>query len=459
MATYKYKDFIFDFTVYKKNELDKFIKYLESNYSFFCMLLPHKISFIDNKRKDYTYVKNPLLFINKYIEMYKDSDVIKSLKEKDYILTYLYRDYLFYELDKRNCFKKWIDDEDSNFITSLMAYLKYDDVNSIRSILLNSKYSKEKMLNEIKDEVRIPLFNIVLKLTNDAIDYRFNNLYDIFIPIMDELSKKHQLDNLKFDYNLEEHNLTKLNYDELNNLYIEFLKRIDPSLVWLKEYNRCCLDNKIIIRENTDDQYNNKSGVDLENIYLNLTGTVLDFSILSHEFAHHMSELKMDDLDTYKDNLIREFPSFYFENLSNDLLKEKGISDDEIEKIKSIRKKYLVIVYKKIYDLIKFSYMYKCKGNLSLEEITNTFKNSYNYDLSKEVIDRAIDTISSSVISTGTDLLQIICYIMGDYLSSKFDSNDLDVMKYITEELVLLKYEDIIDISNNKDNNRVYVKQ
>lgn len=450
MANYKYKDFIIEFNIYKKNKLDKLIKYLESNYSFFCSLLPHKISFIDNSRSNYTYIDNIDIYINNIIKDNMNNKDILELKNKDNILMYLYRDYLYYELDKDDRFNKFIDNKDSNFILSLIAYIKYDDFNKIKSIILNSKFAKDKLINEVKNEVRVDLFNSILNICNKTIDHRFNGFYDIFIPLIDTFDKNYNITNVNYNYHEDSYNFTKIDKDKLENTFKEFLKYIDPSLEWLNEYNRC-VDNKLIkFKKNINNEDYNMSGIYGDKIMISLNGNCHDFGVLSHEFAHHIAESNCKEYENYQDNIIREFPSFYYEMIAADYLENIGISKDEINDIKGIRRKYLIFAYRKISDLIKFSYIYNNKGNINYEEITNTFKNSYKYDLDNNIIDTALDRIIESFIASGTDNLYMICYIMADYLTGLFNNNDLDIMKNITEYLISYKFNDIIDFASNK---------
>ena len=448
---YKYKDFKFNLNKYKKNELDLFIKYLNTNYSFFSNALPHNISFIDDNKKGFTYVKNIKVFIYNSINDRMDDSSIKEIAKQDNILTYLYRDYLFYEYDKNNQFNKYINGKDSNFILSLIAYIKYDDFNKIKDVVLNSNYARERLLNELNNELRVPLFNNILKINNNALDYRFNDLYSVIVQLFNDLDKRYDITNIKYDYSFHEHSFTNIDFNQLCIIFKDFLKYVDPSFDWLEEFNDCLDNKKIIVNKNKDIEDFNLSGIRSDKIILNLNGNMHDFNILAHEFAHHVSLGNSENYNDYYDNLIREFPSFYYERLATDFLSKYGVSDEEISNIKGIRTNYLMFVYRKISDLIKFSYKYSCDGDLSYDTICKMFKDSYKCDLSFDTINTAIDRIIKSTIITGTDNLQMVCYIMADYLLSMFDSNDLDKMKSITENLISYDYADIIDIARKND--------
>ena len=429
---YNYRDFKFIFNIYKKNELDKFIKYLDSNYSFFYSVLPHNISFVDDNNKDYEYVKNTMIYINNIIKERMDDESIKKLGSQDNILMYLYRDYLFYEYDKNNCFNKFIDGKDSNFILSLIAYIKYDDFNKIKGVVLNSKYSKDKLLDELKNELRVDLFNNILKIYNMTIEYRFNDLYSVIVPLFSEFDKKYEISNIKYDYSFREHGFTNISFDKLSIMFKEFLKDIDPTLDYLDLYNDCIDNNKLIINKNKDIEDVNLSGISDDKIYLDLNGNTHDFNILSHEFAHHISQVGVLDFGDKIDNLIK-----------ND--KEADIST------------LLTEIDAKEAENPKFSYKYYCDGNLSYDNIIDGFRNNYSSDLSLNTINNAMDRIIQSVIVTGCDNLQMVCYIMADYLLSMFDKDDLDKMKYITENLISLNYIDIIKIA--KEDKKQYIKK
>ena len=222
---------------------------------------------------------------------------------------------------------------------------------------------------------------------------------------------------------------------------------VDPSLEWVNEFKKC-LDNGIFdIKKNKKNGMSPLSCTGDGKIHLYLNGDSTDFNILSHEFAHYLSGSNNENYNDNVDNLLREFPSIYYEILATEYLCNVGVSDDELESIKDIRKNYIIYFYKRIADILKFSYRYMSDGYINYQEIVDMYRNTYSSDLSLDFINKHIDTIIVDTISTGTDILRLLCYIMAYYLVSLFDEKDFEDMKNITDNLLDFRFSDIIDIS------------
>lgn len=130
--------------------------------------------------------------------------------------------------------------------------------------------------------------------------------------------------------------LPKLSQDDLDKLCIEFFIKVDPSLKWLKIYNKLKAENRIVYTKKEQSPqvewectFTPETGAE---IMAPLDGTIQDFKSFIHEFAHCVSFLSLNK-DENVPRSLAEYPSIFFEIYALKFLKDKGYSQEIIDEL------------------------------------------------------------------------------------------------------------------------------
>lgn len=365
-------------------------------------------------------------------------------------------------------------DNFENIWTGQEIYEKIADYSGI------SSQNPEKLYEWLKEKARYPLLNELIKLTllrlirplqtlsNTTVDitdyFIIDNLKQL-IQIMDDMTAIWETMNSE-----KSTPLSKITKQEMNNLIIEILIEIDPSLHWKHLYQKALQTKKIIflnelseeekqiILKKTDNDENLCIHDDQGNPYIivNLTGTIKDVYILLHEFIHYISFYKNRNKKIPRTLL--EFPSIFYELYTLSFLERKGYSKAEIDSMNTHRIENTVNLSINITVLCYYISIFLDNSEITEEEdirakkisiqqvasnISRDVKDSLeeiNLDLSnaQETAHASCDECIQQLILYPEYFYKFYPYIIGNYLAiqtMKLKEDILTKMKQITENL------------------------
>ena len=265
--------------------------------------------------------------------------------------------------------------------------------------------------------------------------------------------------NLNDQENVKMPSLTE---KELDNLIVEFLIKIDPSLKWLKEYEEMKKNNQIKPGEDW-----NCANEDKWVINTKLTHTIEDFRCFIHEFIHYITvkNQKEEKLPI----AVKEFPSIYFETLAINYLSKKGFSKEIIDYMLNERNEWTEENVYNLYLMLGLLSSYLTNQEVTVEneverrlQISDELKTkipqelSFFYDISEQGINYSFDIANGYFILYPDSIYEEYPYITGTYLADRaveITSKDpmfIYDMLEITDNLESTSPKDIIDLINQK---------
>lgn len=341
-------------------------------------------------------------------------------------------------------------------IYSLIASDYYDEpIDFIDSLFTMDNTEKTLLYDYLNDKRRFDLLNHLLE---EQYDFLMNNT--------DENEQKNQfiknyiveiceIAKTKCSFEENEKNtldLPKMSADELDSLLREFLITIDPSLKWLKIYEKLKEEN-IIIYGNS--KLEDKIAWECKNIdgnwYINapLTGTIRDFKCMIHELVHYVTLI--NDKDQEQSLSLKEYPPILFEIISIEYLRKKGFSEDLVEVLLEEREEWTRNNKFNVLPTLQYLKEFLTTGPITfkkikqkedalvkdiIDQIGNDFSKKNTYD--KIIL--ACDLQNSAILIAPMSLHDEYPYIIGHYLSKK-------TLERLKEEPKLL-YE-VLDITEN----------
>ena len=221
-------------------------------------------------------------------------------------------------------------------------------------------------------------------LLNDKNKFILDN-YDYLNEVIDNTYIK--LSNFK---DAKSATYPPLSKEDLDRYFEEFLLYVDKSGDFLKVYEDMKKNGHVILLDELpqekQDSLMNALGVkdklfrnflwvtESHDFYLVLDrkGDMLDFRTLAHEFTHYLVHYYNNDF--YTSDVLREFPSIFYELLANQFLLSKGFSQEDINNATEGR-------FKDFYDASSmygitnyYLKMYRECGDITIEEDVNRRK-------------------------------------------------------------------------------------
>ena len=312
-------------------------------------------------------------------------------------------------------------------------------------------YDEEKIYNWMIEKLSYEFLTLLIDVKLDYLlekdKFMFYNLPAI-INIMHEFLNTCSIDKINII------NTQTISKEKTNSLVNEILKQIDPSLEWLKIYEECRKNNKIIyINEYNEDQlkelahklYLSKipredSCICLPNnthyIILNYKNKLYDTISTIHEFIHYIIETQ----SIKKPLLLTEFFSIFYEMYSLYFLKKQGFDLKELTSIyQNFRIRNLYMISLEIEPLFKYIKTFVEKKYVAFEDDFN-----YYVDLLKKLNIKNEDNLSPEKLAykrcekyivslLNNDFFETYPYVIGSYLSfeamSNFDEKILEKIK------------------------------
>lgn len=351
-------------------------------------------------------------------------------------------------------------------IYSLVAIDYYETPEEVVDSLFNmNKDEKKKLFEYLNQKYRNSLLN---ELLQDQVRYltevsEYKQQDNFVIDNIDELLKQTTQEMLSINLNDQENvKMPSLTEKELENLIVEFLIKIDPSLKWLKEYEEMKKNNQIKPGEAW-----NCANEDKWVINTKLTHTIEDFRCFIHEFIHYIT------VKNQKEEVLpiatKEFPSIYFETLAIKFLEEKGYSKDVINYMLNERNEWTEENVYNLYLMLGLLSNYLTNNEITPEneverrlQITDELKRkipedlSFFYDISLQSINYSFDIANGYFLLYPESIYEEYPYITGTYLADRAvevtekDPMFIYDMLSITDNLETINPKDIIDLINQK---------
>ena len=351
-------------------------------------------------------------------------------------------------------------------IYSLVSIDYYETPEEVVDSLFNmNKDEKKKLFEYLNQKYRNNLLNELLqdqvRYLTEVSEYKQQDNFEI--DNIDELLKQTTQEMLSINLNDQENvKMPSLTEKELDNLIVEFLIKIDPSLKWLKEYEEMKKNNQIKPGEAW-----NCANEDQWVINTKLTHTIEDFRCFIHEFIHYIT------VKNQKEEVLpiatKEFPSIYFETLAIKFLEEKGYSKDVINYMLNERNEWTEENVYNLYLMLGLLSNYLTNEEITLEneverrlQIPDELKRkipedlSFFYDISLQSINYSFDIANGYFLLYPESIYEEYPYITGTYLADRAvevtekDPMFIYDMLSITDNLETTNPKDIIDLIHQK---------
>ena len=463
-------------------EAEKLKEIIERNQMLFQIFLAGhtKISFLDSDEDttlEITSIANfkELLsqFIPAHMEMLKNKVYSESGPEIDsFFLKMMLMDTVASKEDA-NQDKSLLAEINFNINTiySLVGYTYYEEqkVNLIDFIFNPTGSEKEKIFKWLNRKERYNLMNMLLEEEYQKIlELEQVENEDYLRTHLEELLELTELDiEERFKLTKGKHsNFPKLTQEELDKLCIEFLIKIDPSLKWLKIYNKLKENNNILYGEEFPDPCSKWGCIETTEevyIYAPLEGNISDFMYFIHEFDHCISLIHKEKGECIPSS-IQEFPPIFFERIATTFLREKGYCDKDVT---SLEEQRLISTQSNKSDIspsLRYLIDYLNKGPITYigeKEKMDRIRNAIPDDLPKEMhellnnimstqdeenVHKKVDVENSFLIEHPDCVFEEYPYIVGYELAeaTMFKVSDNPMLIYtvlsITENLTKENY-------------------
>lgn len=383
------------------------------------------------------------------------------------------------------------DNKYSNFnITAIYEELinRYKQETGV-TLKLNDK-NKKFIYEWLRRKVGYDLLNIMLEQSVDYLTGNYQNKHSYFV--LDNLQSisdviKLQIKDSLLDINKQMVSASLVDKNKTEELFVSFLKHIDPSLEWLNLYYDAKSNGNIIyLDELTDkekqetlkkfemDEFKDINGCVHINgnqyIWLTRVNTTEDFISLLHEFIHYIVDLKNNSRDI--PHVLVEFPSIFYELYSHKFLLEQGFSEEELNLLKAKRMNNSLYGASSITEIFEVIKMFLKNGEITermlvdkhnksinnaktilLDNTVNKVFKKNNENLTHYQIETKVwENITEKIIKKLKYAYVWYPYIVGTYFSNRalenLDAYSLIKMKYITENFSLLNVYDALTILN-----------
>lgn len=484
-----------------KQEAEQLKELLERNQMLFQMFLTgqKKISFLDINEEDTIYIESiedlkKLLsnIIPTYMEILHKQVYSNGNNMDTDLLRMLLVDII--SSKEESGIDKTISKDinlNINTIYALVAMSYYNDEELINFIFNPTGLEKEKILKLLNAKERYNLMNMLLEeeyqkileleqLEND--DYLKTHLEELL-----ELSELDIEERFKLSKG-KESNFPKLTKEELDKLCVEFLIKIDPSLKWLKIYNKLKENNNILYGEEFPDSCSKWGCVETTEevyIYAPLEGNISDFMYFIHEFTHCITLMHKEKGECIPSS-IQEFPSIFFEKCATSFLREKGYSDETVAALEEQRVIATLGNKSDISPSLRYLIDYLTKGPITFEQEKakmDRIRNAIPDDLPKEMqellnnimsthdeenVHKKVDVENSFLIEHPDCIFEEYPYIVGYELADatmyKVSENPMLIytMLLITESLTKENYASVcnkLGFGTSSKENKQYTKQ
>lgn len=386
-----------------KQEAEQLKEILERNQMLFQMFLTEnkEISFLDSDDEETIYIDSisdlkELLsnIIPTYMDMLKQQVYREGGTDVETVFLKMMLHDIITSREDSEIEKDEQLSENINTIYTVVASNYYDNPQDlINFIFYPTGQEKEVIFNWLNKKERYNLLNMLLEeeyqnmLELESIEHD-----DYLRTHLEELLSLSELDmQERFKYSKEQNiTLPKLTKKELDELCIEFFIQIDPSLKWLKIYNKLKENNNILYGEEFPDPCSKWGCVETTDnvyIYAPLEYDISDFMYFIHEFVHCITIMHKEKGDCIPSSL-QEFPSIFFERIATAFLREKGYSDEEVTALEEQRIKATISNRSDISPSLRYLIDYLTKGKITFtqeKEKMDRIRESIPEDLPEEM--------------------------------------------------------------------------
>ena len=439
---------------------------IENNYELFSAFLGKIkiISLIQTNESNVFYINDFDQAFCKIVRSFLDNQDMKKIIENKEVLAAFYIETVF-----RNKFKDSVlyYNISNELLHSMIAYIYFKKTHCTFTDFINylkEKKDLNKILDWLKKETLFDAYNFMLKSISDFLlqnDAEFSKNVDWVIR---ELTA--QLCNNPFDFSDEkEVKLPPVTYQEIDTLFYEFLNYINAPQTWVQIYEDMKKNNRVIFERKIKNLDRSKCyrENDILKILISSDGTIRSFNSYVHEFIHYVSLQKGI---TFKQFLILELPSIFFETISLQFLKEKGYSQEAIENDIKHRNRNNLEINLSIFSLIKDISTFIKQGPISRKEkilaLKSNLENLQKMKKTKEIhdnidldfmpldeidisknIDENCENLINDYVQNGILIIGGYKYLLGTCLSEKI------LKKSIEDSTVISKMINIIDNFSN----------
>ncbi len=371
---------------------------------------------------------------------------------------------------------------------------KLEDNNDNREKLYNFANCLFKY-NLLNDHIRTSLDDFInCESSPDIVDY----LGSIIEIIEDQFSSINGIDTSRIK------KPAYLSSENLISYFVDFLSYIDSSEEYLEIFENMVDEGRIffldLVSEESKQQLFKQLDIDDKNydnffwhannyggyIFLTRNNDINDFKALAHEFAHYISYIKSNGKKV--SNILSEFPALFYEMLSCNFLLNKGYTSEDIEGTILDRTNYIyeqsefmanINCYLKLFMECNEKITYEADIEMRQKQLQNFItrigKNKYKSlsdrekrDLSPKKLAKSFSDFANLYLGLQPSLISnTYPYFIGNYFACKYikkcakDSKTLDMMKYITDNLCSVKFDELLNdsLEINDDVEKVKVKK
>ena len=445
------------------NEIKKFIK---QRHELIKNTIGNKISIKTNK-EGYVRIDNIDDLIKLIINKIKKD---LSIYDKDIVYEVLLNNYIGTLINNKTIMKplSYSISNNKKSILCALACLYYNEKKAIEYI----KNMPKDMTIEITDYLKM---NYGTKLYLNSKKYIMNTLTkddknitkkykEANIDLTEKVKTINVNNNIKYD---------KISFKELDILFEQFLKEIDKTGNWLKEYKKVKRNGNLAFYEKDDnDNLDMASYVKDDTIRIGKTNDIRDFVTLAHEFTHYISKTDLNEDPV----ITNEFPSIYFELIATYFLERSGYDKEQTEAMRNERLvdsyNHIKGIYEGLDKLLKENIteneiLNECLEQAKIEKSMNLYLYYFSERTEKEYkelndLQLTYEILTQKLMNrlgVGTYISKCESYIIGLSLASKMiEKNEdmgLDDMLYITNNLKSLTVDEIYNIVNN--NTKSYI--
>ena len=447
----------------ENSNIDEIENIISNNYTIIYKRLSQNkiISLIPTNEEEIDYISNFDDFFYKVV--LTDWNYEQENEQLVAISAYLLLNAL--KLDKNNISHEdtpaTVSEDTIYFMIALIYFKENGTINDLVDYLKNPTNTSE-IINWFIEKMRYPTYEFLLNeqfkcLKSENFEF-LENLGDILLLLFEEM--KDDLKTVDLD---EENNLPDVSLEEVDKLFLEFMKKLKVPKYWLNLYQEIKDKNLIDYVEPSNDKtsccYFDENGI----LKIMICEKGLDaFRTLSHEFLHYVvMYYSGEKLESF----INEFPSILFEYLSLGFLKYKGYDDkilDYLEKMRPLNNikimKYMYPIMRDINDLFKNGdglIERKRNNNQKLyvelqQEIENNpeFKELASVILkssSEELLKQECDMSTMLIIQDPAILISSYQYLIGTLLTKE------TIKKFLEDFSVIDKVYEIVRNINNEN--------
>lgn len=373
----------------------------------------------------------------------------------------------------------------------LDTYMNLDNANEksiFQNILLSTIYQKySSVLFRELLEGQVNLLRQYSKEKND--DFLENNIHQLGVFFQNESSKVFRNFNVGGKPNKDR---LKLSRDEIINLVLEFLSKIDETGNLRNEFITNLNNEKIVLWNQLDNKerikivtkikrfgsnqideaaclsiYDDNDNLTDTLVNVPLTYTLEDVWTIIHEYFHFHSNINGGKI--FGNRLVIETPSIYFEKLARDFLIQKGYDIKDINI--NFRIEDAIYNFNCVLPIINYVSIFIQNGFISIEMIDEIIRNTKNAiildcvdkDLSQEETNNelkrqgffgSIEEIRKNILLNMNCLLlrqkrsifTLTPYLLGTIISNNAIENGCSVEAMINLSTNLNNVTDIVDV-------------